>query len=396
MPPIINMLIEILSSIFLAASLSSLFYALIMKRPDQSKEPKVLPKVSVMTYAYINDWAGNVIKRKIENFLSLNYPKNKYEIIVYDNGSTGKTQRILDEYAKKGLIKHYRSKKGYNRKGLVLDDVIRDVAKGDIVALTDPDGICERDWLMKHVCNLMSSKKIGASMGMIFCGNWYKNFFTRMRAIEDVWMIDIASLGRARISDVQFICGANYSFKRKAWKDAGGHGKTLIEDAEIANRLQKGGWRIAVTDAAVWQEEVEDVYDFLIQRLRWYSTPMSLIFHKKKIISTVLSISPWSIQAISLFSLVAFIFADNLALRIFSLVPFLISILALTIGLIRMKEKKFIPFILPYLTFDAAVSFICLIAAKVLNALKKEVRWERLSKCKYYHNGTKIRINSDY
>ncbi len=388
------MSIEVLSSIFLAASLFSLFYALNFKKPSPPKEPKVLPKVSVMTYAYINDWAGNVIKRKIENFLDLNYPKDKYEIIVYDNGSTGRTLKICKEYAKKGLIKHYRSDKGYNRKGLVLDDVIRDVAKGDIIALTDPDGICERDWLMKHVCNLMSSKKIGASIGMVFCGNWYKNFFTRMRAIEDVWMIDVASLGR--ISDVQFICGANYSFKRKAWKDAGGHGKTLIEDAEIANRLQKGGWRIAVTDAAVWQEEVEDIYDFFIQRLRWYSTPMGIIFREKKTISTILSISPWSIQTVSLFSLIAFIFANNLPLRIFSLAPFLISILALVIGLVKMKEKKFIPFILPYLTFDAAVSLICFIAAKILNILKKEVRWERLSKCRYYHNGTKIKINSGY
>jgi cellulose synthase/poly-beta-1,6-N-acetylglucosamine synthase-like glycosyltransferase len=366
-----------------------------MKRPDQSKEPKVLPKVSVMTYAYIDDWAGNIIKRKIENFLNLNYPKNKYEIIVYDNGSTGKTQRILDEYVKKGLIKHYRSKKGYNRKGLVLDDVIRDVAKGDIIALTDPDGICERDWLMKHVCNLMSNKKIGASMGMIFCGNWYKNFFTRMRAIEDVWMIDIASLGRARINSVQFICGANYSFKRKAWKDVGGHGKTLIEDAEVANRLQKGGWKISITDAAVWQEEVEDIHDFILQRLRWYSTPSSFIFRKNKIAATFLSIIPWSIQIISLFSLFTFVFAGNLFLSILSLIPFLISVLALSIGLVRMKEKRLIPFILPYLTYDAAISLVCFTLAKIFSILNKEVRWVRLSKCKYYHNGTRIKINGN-
>ena len=178
------MLIEIISSLFLVAALFNLFYALNMKRPDVPLKPKVLPKVSVMTYAYKNDWAGNVIKRKIENFLKLDYPKDKYEIIVYDNGSTGRTLKICREYSRRGLIKHYRSSKGYNRKGLVLDDVIRSIAKGDIIALTDPDGICERDWLMKHVCNLMSNKKIGASIGMIYCGNWYKNFLTRKDLYE--------------------------------------------------------------------------------------------------------------------------------------------------------------------------------------------------------------------
>lgn len=387
------MLIEILSSLFILSSLLSLLYAVIAKKPSQPNKPKVLPKVSVMTYAYRDDWAGNVIRRKIENFLQLDYPKDKYEIIIYDNGSTGKTLEICKQYEKKGLIKHYRSERGYNRKGLVLDDAIRDVAKGDIIALTDPDGMCERGWLMKHVCTLMSDKKIGASIGMVFCGNWYKNLLTRMRAIEDAWMIDDAYLGRARLGVEQFICGANYSFKRKAWKEVGGHGKTLVEDEEMANNLKNRGWRIAVTDAGVWQEEVEDVHHFLIQRLRWYGLPMGLVFRKKRIASAILSINPLAIQAVSLFSLMAFVLAGSLPLRIFSIVPFLISLLALSIGLLKMREGRLIPFIPIYLTFDSALSLVCLLAARTLSALGKEVRWERLSRKKYYHNGTKIRIN---
>jgi cellulose synthase/poly-beta-1,6-N-acetylglucosamine synthase-like glycosyltransferase len=390
------MLIEVLSSLFLVSSLLNLLYSLILKRPHQPKEPKVLPKVSVMTYAYKDDWAGNVIKRKIENFLKLNYPKDKYEIIVYDNGSTGKTLKICKHYEKLGLIKHYRSEKGYNRKGQVLDDAIRDVAKGDIIALTDPDGICERDWLMKHVSVLMSDKKIGAAMGMIFCGNWYKNLLTRMRAIEDMWMIDVAYSGRARLKVEQFICGANYSFKRKAWKEVGGHGKTLAEDEEMANNLKNRGWKMAVTDAGVWQEEVEDVYHFLIQRMRWYSLPTRFVFRKKKIASTILSINPVAIQAVSLFSLIAFVFAGSMPLRILSIIPFLISFLAISIGLLKMKEGRLIPYIPIYLTLDSALSLAWLVAARAFSMLGKEVRWERLSKKKYYHNGTRIKVNRNY
>ncbi|MFH1474031.1 MAG: glycosyltransferase family 2 protein [Candidatus Aenigmatarchaeota archaeon] len=390
------MLTEILSSLFILSSLLNLLYAFIAKRPYQPKEPKVLPKVSVMTYAYRDDWAGNVIKRKIENFLKLNYPKDKYEIIVYDNGSTGKTLKICKHYEKLGLIKHYRSKKGYNRKGQVLDDAIRDVAKGDIIALTDPDGICERDWLMKHVRTLMSDKRIGASLGLVFCGNWYKNLLTRMRAIEDVWMLNVAYWGRARMGVEQYICGANYSFKRKAWKDVGGHGKTLAEDEEMASNLKNRGWKMAVTGASVWQEEVESVYHFFIQRLRWYSMPTRFVFRKKKITSTVISLNPVAIQTISLFSLIAFIFASSLQLRIFSIIPFLISFLAISIGLFKMKEGRLIPFIPLYLTFDSALSLVCLVVARTLSILGKEVRWERLSKKKYYHNGTRIKINKNY
>lgn len=388
------MFIEVISSFFIVISLFSLLYAIIAKRPNLPKRPKMLPKVSVMTYAYINDWAGNVIKRKIENFLNLDYPKDRYEIIVYDNGSTGETLRICREYAKRGLIKHYRSDKGYNRKGMVLDDVIKSVAKGEIIALTDPDGICEKDWLMKHVCNLMKDKKIGASIGMIFCGNWYKNILTRMRAIEDVWMIDIASLFRTNIGS-QFICGANYSFKRKAWEDVGGHGKTLIEDADIGSRLRRKGWKITVADSAVWQEEVEDLHHFFVQRLRWYATPIGFIFSEKEFFQEIASIIPWFVQSVSLFSLVSFFFVDN-SFRLFSLLPFIISFLALSIGMIKMKYSNLIPYIPVYLTLDTVMSLSCLFAARFLNLVGKEVRWERLSKRKYYHNGTPIKINTEY
>lgn len=56
-----------------------------------------------------------------------------------------------------------------------------------------------------------------------------------------------------------------------------------------------------------------------------------------------------------------------------------------------MKEKRLIPFIPLYLTFDATISFICLMAARVLSIVRKEVRWIKLAKGRYYHNGTEIR-----
>jgi len=61
-----------------------------------------------------------------------------------------------------------------------------------------------------------------------------------------------------------------------------------------------------------------------------------------------------------------------------------------------MKYGNLIPFIPLYLTFDAALSLVCFIAARFLSILRKEVRWDRLSKKRYYHNGTEIRINSNY
>ncbi|MBN2202838.1 MAG: glycosyltransferase family 2 protein [Candidatus Aenigmarchaeota archaeon] len=390
------MLSEIVLSFFTASSLLSLLYAIVAKRQKAPKMPEKLPKVSVMTYAYMDDWAGNVIKRKIENFLKLDYPKNKMEIIVYDNGSTGKTLRICKQYEKMGLIKHYRSDKGYNRKGQVLDDAIRDVAKGDIIALTDPDGICERSWLRKHVGTLMSNKKIGASIGMIFCGNWYKNLMTRMRAIEDNWMINISYLGREKLGVEQYLCGANYAFKRSVWKNIGGHGKSLVEDEEMAENLKKRGWKIAVTGASVWQEEVESIKHFFIQRMRWYSLPIRFVFSKKKFASSLVSLNPVAIQTVSLISLIALLVSASQLVRMLSAATLLVSFLTLVISLVKMKEKHLIAFIPVYLFLDTFLTLVCLFFARGVSLLGKEVRWERLSNRKYYHNGTRIKVNRNY
>lgn len=49
------------------------------------------PFISIVVPTYNEE---RVIKRRIENLLSQDYPKNKYEIIVVDSGSTDATFRI--------------------------------------------------------------------------------------------------------------------------------------------------------------------------------------------------------------------------------------------------------------------------------------------------------------
>ena len=71
-------------------SIAALFYFLIVWN---MKKPKItydfFPRVSLMVYAW---QSGNVIERKIQNFLNLDYPKELREIIVYDNHSFYETR----------------------------------------------------------------------------------------------------------------------------------------------------------------------------------------------------------------------------------------------------------------------------------------------------------------
>ena len=54
-----------------------------------------LPSVSILISAYNEE---SVIERKIQNLLELDYPKEKLEILIGDDGSADKTAEIVERY----------------------------------------------------------------------------------------------------------------------------------------------------------------------------------------------------------------------------------------------------------------------------------------------------------
>lgn len=62
----------------------------------------IYPEVSLIVCAY-NE--ADVIGRKIENCLSLQYPADLLEVIVVNDGSTDGTQEVLKQYADRPGVK---------------------------------------------------------------------------------------------------------------------------------------------------------------------------------------------------------------------------------------------------------------------------------------------------
>lgn len=105
--------------------------------------------------------AENLIKDKIENCLSLHYPPEKLEIIIYSDGSTDNTNQIIHSYKGKG-IKFFYSKE---HRGKI--DAINATVKqcsGEILVLTDADALLESEAL-----NNMMRHYVYPSMGGV-CG----------------------------------------------------------------------------------------------------------------------------------------------------------------------------------------------------------------------------------
>jgi len=380
--------------------LASAFYFIIVLNIRKFElEYEFFPRVSLMAYAW---QSGNVIERKINNFLGQNYSGDKFEIIIYDNKSTDETVDICRRYEREGLIEYYTPSETRDRKGPVLDQAIGRYADKEIIALTDPDGVCEKDWVRKIV-QPFKDPKVGAVVGVTHCGNYHKNLFTKLRAIEDEWWYNISVLGRAgniKISDFQPICGANYALRKAAWEDVGrSHGTSLIEDYEMTMRLFNKGWQIAAVDAHVWQEEVEDIWQYIRQRRRWYSFSLEEIVKGKRKIEKLLGALPISMQSMTFLSLVYFILAcfyqtvqaDLCIQCLVYAAPFLVAYLALSFGLFKVGKASLVKYVPVFLTFDSALQLAIFLETKL--RYRKERKWVKLAEGKYYHVGTEIRTD---
>lgn len=121
------------------------------------KEGRIEPSVSMIIAAYNEE---KVIGEKLENSLSLNYPKDKLEIIVASNGSTDKTDSIVKKYSKRGVrLESYKKAKKTNAQNLTVPR-----AKGEIIVFSDANAIYHKDTLRQLMRNFADS-----SVGVV-CG----------------------------------------------------------------------------------------------------------------------------------------------------------------------------------------------------------------------------------
>ena len=151
--------------------LPSIGYPLLMwlvsafKRPSGSKgtDPKItlesdLPSVSFILNAY-NE--GAVIQEKLINTLSLNYPRNKLDVMVLSDASSDQTDEITREFADQG-IRLLRSETRVGKS----ENLTRFVpaSKGSILVFSDANSIYQEDAILRLVSHF-GDPKIGYVVG---------------------------------------------------------------------------------------------------------------------------------------------------------------------------------------------------------------------------------------
>jgi biofilm PGA synthesis N-glycosyltransferase PgaC len=165
------MIVFVVLSIIFWISLAALFWtyfgypvwmylrAKIAPKPIH-KNPDLRPSITMLIPAY-NE--ADVIRRKLENTVNIDYPKDKFEVLVIDDGSTDDTVKIIEEFANKGITLLRQPQRG-GKMGAV--NMGFQNAKGDIVVLSDASPDYEAQSL-KILMQSFADEKIGVVVGTL-------------------------------------------------------------------------------------------------------------------------------------------------------------------------------------------------------------------------------------
>lgn len=192
------------------------------------QEHQARPFVSVVVPALncADDVAGFADSMRLQD-----YPAERFEVIVVDNGSSDDT---LERVKASGMIGLQRLEKGRTK---ALNTGIA-VAKGEFILTTDLSCRAEPHWIRTIVETFDAYPDAGCVAGDI------KLLRTENNDVIDFqercnYMSPLLALERRRLPHMPFADGANASFRRKVFDEIGGFEETFMKagDVEICYRL---------------------------------------------------------------------------------------------------------------------------------------------------------------
>jgi cellulose synthase/poly-beta-1,6-N-acetylglucosamine synthase-like glycosyltransferase len=208
------------------------------------------------------------IDKTIESALAIDYPKNKIEIIVINDGSKDRTYGIAKKLASKySRVRVFTKENG--GKGSALNLGLKK-AKGEIVVSMDADTFVKPDALKKMVGYFREKRVMSVSPSMAL----YKPKSIWARAVQIEYFLGVfLRKSFATVNAIHVTPGAFSAYRKSFFDKYGGYDEgNLTEDLEVALRIQDKGYVIENAPEAVARTvSPESFKGLLMQRRRWYT-----------------------------------------------------------------------------------------------------------------------------
>lgn len=225
-------------------------------------KPFHYPTVAIMIPCWNEE---NTVSKTLHSLLNLNYPKDKLELIVIDDGSTDRTWEVIQKFKKYPQIKMFKKENGgkYNALNFGLQQ-----SNSELVGCLDADSYVDKDALI-NIAHYFEDKK---TMAVTPSVKIYRpeTILQLIQKVEYGWGILIRKLF-SYLGALYVTPGPFSIFRRDVFKKIGGYKHAHnTEDLEIALRMQSHHMKIANShNAVVYTVAPRTLKKLYKQRLRW-------------------------------------------------------------------------------------------------------------------------------
>jgi cellulose synthase/poly-beta-1,6-N-acetylglucosamine synthase-like glycosyltransferase len=217
-----------------------------LRRRDDNKNYSFQPFISILVPTF-NEEA--IIQKRIQNLQALKYPKDKFEILVVDSGSSDATMSVVERMCHKGEAPRVR---------LVCEDQRRGKASaincgashavGDIVLVTDANSLFDENVLAELAPNF-ENVKIGGVGGRYVVSNPENP----LPSVEQFYweLEDVLRTGESELDSACLFQGEINAWRKSIVK---ADPAMIGEDLDMSIMIRKKGYKVAFEPKAVCYE----------------------------------------------------------------------------------------------------------------------------------------------
>jgi GT2 family glycosyltransferase len=227
------------------------------------------PFVSVVVATYNRK---DLLAGCIDALINQSYPKDKYEVIIVDDGSTDGTKELLEKYSiDQSKLKTFWQK---NRGVAAARNLGIKNAKGEIVCFTDDDCVTDKDRI-RNLVDAYNDDKIGGVGGRILGYN--------PNSLLEKYAENVGNFNQEKlIENENFIVAANSSYRKDILDSIKGFDDEFqfSDDMDISIRVKLKGFSLKYAPEAIVYHRHRTTLKGLFKQWYGYGRGYSLR-HKK-------------------------------------------------------------------------------------------------------------------
>ncbi len=359
-------------------------------------EERNLPSFSVILPVKNEE---KLVSRLFDALQKINYPKEKMELLIVEDGSSDDTFDICRLFANAHANVRVLQRAFSDGKPSALNYALK-FAKNEIVAIFDADNVPEVNSFL-NAAKYFDDPSVAALQGQTLSINSKENMLTQFISYEEAIWCEAYLRGKDSLGLFVHLKGSCQFIRRSTLAKLSGFDEnTLSEDMEISARLTENGYSIKYGgDVCAWQESPSSLKSLFKQRTRWYRGTMEVAFKYGRLLAKP-SIKNLDAEAtlyapfIIIASLLSYLVGSGVffietpfniiwtGFMYFSLLSTTATVLLAGTALIFVSKPKrasnllWLPFVFAYWGLQA---FIALYAA-LLIVLRRPKKWVRTEK----------------